>query len=44
MQAERNRKFAYAWNKTAFDAIDPATTDYVMGAFSQLWVQLTSDL
>lgn len=26
----------YVWNKAGFDAVDPETTDYLMGKFSLL--------
>ena len=31
MQENKNRKYKYVSNKGEFDAIDPATTDYVLG-------------
>ncbi|XP_069138030.1 alkaline phosphatase-like [Argopecten irradians] len=33
IQAAEGRRHSYVWNKQQFDAIDPATTDYLLGLF-----------
>ena len=35
------QKAHYVWNRTDFDAVDPETTDYLMGEFSHILVFTT---
>ena len=39
----RGANAAYAWNKSQFNAVDPATTDYLLGLFELSHVQYEAD-
>lgn len=39
----RGANASYAWNKTQFDAANPATTDYLLGLFEPSHVQYEAD-